>query len=294
MVNASEMYEGANPVDGMIKQRSSFESGQGSPMLSGCTEPNAPSGIALSFMQSAASGNDAFVLGSPDAVLPGIPEKPYDRQGSVASDLDGPLMMDHDHDILESHQQILSAMFRKQTSIGNMDQAIVTDWQNSYSSSYSPNGTPPAIIAGSLDAPGTTLKEKKNAKGGIPKAVSYNALSDLEKSNYFPFKPKTSAIGTQRGLKDSVTNDMCRAVVRQMVGDVYVVSSGKRGKKVINHLYAPLLESVQRHFKRLPARYALSVNPDDVPMHMRLLAKQERYPKGVALHAQWCKHDDGG
>lgn len=50
----------------------------------------------------------------------------------------------------------------------------------------------------------------------------------------------------QRGLKDSVVNDMCRAVVKHMVGDVYVSSSGQHGtKKVLNHLYEPVLQSVQ-------------------------------------------------
>lgn len=55
-----------------------------------------------------------------------------------------------------------------------------------------------------------------------------------------------SALGVQRGLKDSVVNDMCRAVVKHMVGDVYVSSSGQHGtKKVLNHLYEPVLQSVQ-------------------------------------------------
>lgn len=41
-------------------------------------------------------------------------------------------------------------------------------------------------------------------------------------------------------------NDMCRAVVKHMVGDVYVSSSGQHGtKKVLNHLYEPVLQSVQ-------------------------------------------------
>lgn len=55
-----------------------------------------------------------------------------------------------------------------------------------------------------------------------------------------------SALGVQRGLKDSVVNDMCRAVVKHMVGDVYVSSTGQQGtKKVLNHLYEPVLQSVQ-------------------------------------------------
>jgi len=41
-------------------------------------------------------------------------------------------------------------------------------------------------------------------------------------------------------------NDMCRAVVKQMVGDIYVNASGTYGsKKVLNHLYEPVFESVQ-------------------------------------------------
>jgi len=122
--------------------------------------------------------------------------------------------------------------------------------------------------------------------------MSYTGLSDLEKSCYFPSPPKT-AMGIQEGLKSSVMNDMCRAVVKQMVGELYIESARTAGKKILNHLYTPLLESVQNHFKRLPARYALSVNPDDVPMHMRLLSKQERSPMGIALHAQWCKDSNG-
>lgn len=128
----------------------------------------------------------------------------------------------------------------------------------------------------------------------IKKARSYQALADLEKNGYFPAAPKPSAIGVQRGLKDSVVNDMCRAVVKHMVGDVYVNSSGQYGtKKVLNHLYEPVLQSVQNHFKRLPARYALSVNPDDVPMHMRLLARHARNPDEIVVNAQLKKDDDG-
>lgn len=128
------------------------------------------------------------------------------------------------------------------------------------------------------------------SSGGMTKSISCNGLSQMEMEGFFPSVP---AVGVQRGLKDSVMNDMCRAVVKQMVGDVYVVSSITRRKKIVNHLYDPLLEVVQSHFKRLPARYALSVNPDDVPKHIRLLAKQERSPTGVALHAQWDKNEDG-
>ena len=54
-------------------------------------------------------------------------------------------------------------------------------------------------------------------------------------------------------------NDMCRAVARQMVGDMYVISSASN-HKVLNHLYQPVFDSIEAHFKRLPARYALSVN----------------------------------
>lgn len=50
---------------------------------------------------------------------------------------------------------------------------------------------------------------------------------------------------------------------------------------------------MQAHFRRLPARYALSVNPDDVPMHMRLLAKNQRNPNEIAVNAQLKKDDDG-
>ncbi|OWZ14599.1 TKL protein kinase [Phytophthora megakarya] len=129
---------------------------------------------------------------------------------------------------------------------------------------------------------------------GIKKAQSYQALADLEKKGYFPVAPKPSALGVQRGLKDSVVNDMCRAVVKHMVGDVYVSASGSYGqRKVLNHLYEPVFASVQAHFRRLPARYALSVNPDDVPMHMRLLAQNQRDPTAIAVNAQLKKDDNG-
>uniref|UniRef100_H3GHT5 Protein kinase domain-containing protein n=1 Tax=Phytophthora ramorum TaxID=164328 RepID=H3GHT5_PHYRM len=129
---------------------------------------------------------------------------------------------------------------------------------------------------------------------GIKKAQSYQALADLEKKGYFPVAPKPSALGVQRGLKDSVINDMCRAVVKHMVGDVYVSASGSYGqRKVLNHLYEPVFASVQAHFRRLPARYALSVNPDDVPLHMRLLAQNQRDPTAIAVNAQLKKDDNG-
>ncbi|KAG2790677.1 hypothetical protein Pcac1_g226 [Phytophthora cactorum] len=129
---------------------------------------------------------------------------------------------------------------------------------------------------------------------GIKKAQSYQALADLEKKGYFPVAPKPSALGVQRGLKDSVVNDMCRAVVKHMVGDVYVSASGSYGqRKVLNHLYEPVFASVQAHFRRLPARYALSVNPDDVPLHMRLLAQNQRDPTAIAVNAQLKKDDNG-
>ncbi|GAB9463348.1 Tkl protein kinase [Globisporangium polare] len=135
---------------------------------------------------------------------------------------------------------------------------------------------------------------ESDAHSTMTKARSYQALADLEKKGYFPSAPKPSALGVQRGLKDSVVNDMCRAVVKHMVGDVYVSSSGQHGtKKVLNHLYEPVLQSVQNHFRRLPARYALSVNPDDVPMHMRLLAKHNRNPNEISINAQLKKDDDG-
>uniref|UniRef100_M4BAK5 Protein kinase domain-containing protein n=1 Tax=Hyaloperonospora arabidopsidis (strain Emoy2) TaxID=559515 RepID=M4BAK5_HYAAE len=129
---------------------------------------------------------------------------------------------------------------------------------------------------------------------GIKKAQSYQGLADLEKQGYFPVAPKPSALGVQRGLKDSVVNDMCRAVVKHMVGDVYVSASGSYGqRKVLNHLYEPVFASVQAHFRRLPARYALSVNPDDVPLHMRLLAQNQRDPTAIAVNAQLKKDDNG-
>ncbi|EGZ05061.1 hypothetical protein PHYSODRAFT_248565 [Phytophthora sojae] len=129
---------------------------------------------------------------------------------------------------------------------------------------------------------------------GIKKAQSYQALAELEKKGYFPVAPKPSALGVQRGLKDSVVNDMCRAVVKHMVGDVYVSASGSYGqRKVLNHLYEPVFASVQAHFRRLPARYALSVNPDDVPLHMRLLSKNQRDPTAIAVNAQLKKDDNG-
>ncbi|CAH0474003.1 unnamed protein product [Peronospora belbahrii] len=129
---------------------------------------------------------------------------------------------------------------------------------------------------------------------GVKKVQSYQALADLEKKGYFPVAPKPSALGVQRGLKDSVVNDMCRAVVKHMVGDVYVSASGSYGqRKVLNHLYEPVFASVQAHFRRLPARYALSVNPDDVPLHMRLLAQNQRDPTAIAVNAQLKKDDNG-
>ncbi|KAE9345217.1 hypothetical protein PR003_g8045 [Phytophthora rubi] len=129
---------------------------------------------------------------------------------------------------------------------------------------------------------------------GMKKAQSYQALAELEKKGYFPVAPKPSALGVQRGLKDSVVNDMCRAVVKHMVGDVYVSASGSYGqRKVLNHLYEPVFASVQAHFRRLPARYALSVNPDDVPLHMRLLSKNQRDPTAIAVNAQLKKDDNG-
>ncbi|TYZ58721.1 hypothetical protein PybrP1_004096 [[Pythium] brassicae (nom. inval.)] len=124
------------------------------------------------------------------------------------------------------------------------------------------------------------LASESDAALTMKKARSYQALADLEKKGYFPAAPKPSALGVQRGLKDSVVNDMCRAVVKHMVGDVYVSSSGQQGTK-------------KNHFRRLPARYALSVNPDDVPMHMRLLAKHNRSPNEISINAQLKKDDDG-
>ncbi|KAI9994826.1 hypothetical protein PInf_011664 [Phytophthora infestans] len=136
--------------------------------------------------------------------------------------------------------------------------------------------------------------ESSEPIAGIKKAQSYQALAELEKKGYFPVAPKPSALGVQRGLKDSVVNDMCRAVVKHMVGDVYVSASGSYGqRKVLNHLYEPVFASVQAHFRRLPARYALSVNPDDVPMHMRLLAQNQRAPTAIAVNAQLKKDDNG-
>ncbi|KAJ0403856.1 hypothetical protein P43SY_004829 [Pythium insidiosum] len=136
--------------------------------------------------------------------------------------------------------------------------------------------------------------ESASSSNLMKRARSYQALDDLEKNGYFPAAPTPSALGVQRGLKDSVVNDMCRAVVKHMVGDLYVSSSGQHGtKKVLNHLYEPVLQSVQSHFRRLPARYALSVNPDDVPMHMRLLAKHQRNPDEININVQLKKDDDG-
>ncbi|OQR94815.1 serine/threonine protein kinase [Thraustotheca clavata] len=131
------------------------------------------------------------------------------------------------------------------------------------------------------------------AESNMKKSKSVQALSELERrTSFFPAAPKPSASGVQRGLKDSVMHDMCCAVTKQMVGDAYVPSSNGN-KLVLNHLYAPVLESVQNHFKRLPARYALSVDPDDVPMHIRLLANQHRNPDDINLHAHYLKEEDG-
>ncbi|KAI9907987.1 hypothetical protein PsorP6_003496 [Peronosclerospora sorghi] len=148
---------------------------------------------------------------------------------------------------------------------------------------------PVKILSGSYGSVGAYVPSF-----GIKKAQSNQALADLEKKGYFPTAPKPSALGVQRGLKDSVVNDMCRAVVKHMVGDVYVSASGSYGQqKVLNHLYEPVLASVQAHFRRLPARYALSVNPDDVPLHMRLLAQNQRNPTAIAVNAQLKKDDNG-
>lgn len=35
------------------------------------------------------------------------------------------------------------------------------------------------------------------------------------------------------------------------------------------------------------------MNPDDVPMHMRLLAKHNRNPNEISINAQLKKDDDG-
>ncbi|RLN68073.1 hypothetical protein BBJ28_00001167 [Nothophytophthora sp. Chile5] len=179
------------------------------------------------------------------------------------------------------------------------------------------NVTPAApLIPQDAEARAQLLSQKLKAQGGpeptkplagsyerrgaaepatsMKKAQSYQALAELEKKGYFPAAPKPSALGVQRGLKNSVVNDMCRAVVKHMVGDVYVSASGSYGqRKVLNHLYEPVFASVQAHFRRLPARYALSVNPDDVPMHMRLLAKNQRDPTDIAVNAQLKKDDNG-
>ncbi|KAH9101813.1 hypothetical protein AeMF1_021518 [Aphanomyces euteiches] len=129
-----------------------------------------------------------------------------------------------------------------------------------------------------------SMSSTKSIADSIKKSKSYQFLSDLEKTQAI-HPTKSSASGVQRGLKDSVMHDMCHAVVKQMVGDV----SGSHP----NHLYEPVFASVQNHFKQLPARYALSVDPDDVPMHMRLLANQKRAPDDIYLHAHLLKDEDG-
>ncbi|CAI5710108.1 unnamed protein product [Peronospora destructor] len=65
----------------------------------------------------------------------------------------------------------------------------------------------------------------------------------------------------------------------------------KSGNVLIDSRALPI--SVQVHFRRLPARYALSVNPDDVPLHMRLLAQNQRDPTAIAVNAQLKKDDNG-
>ncbi|CAI5731321.1 unnamed protein product [Peronospora destructor] len=65
----------------------------------------------------------------------------------------------------------------------------------------------------------------------------------------------------------------------------------KSGNVLIDSHALPI--SVQVHFRRLPARYALSVNPDDVPLHMRLLAQNLRDPTAIAVNAQLKKDDNG-
>ncbi|KAF0701652.1 Aste57867_7923 [Aphanomyces stellatus] len=119
---------------------------------------------------------------------------------------------------------------------------------------------------------------------------SHQGLSDLEKAGQVELQ-KSSASVVQRGLKNSVMQDMCHAVVKQVVGDA-MSSSGSHGA-VRNPLYDTLLASVQTHVKQFPARYALSVAPDDVIMHMRLLAYQKSAPDDIYLHAQFIKDDDG-
>ncbi|GLE08822.1 hypothetical protein PINS_up020246 [Pythium insidiosum] len=65
----------------------------------------------------------------------------------------------------------------------------------------------------------------------------------------------------QRGLKDSVVNDMCARSSSTWFGDLYVSSSGQHGTK----------KSVQSHFRRLPARYAFHQrNPDEININVQL------------------------
>ncbi|OQR80899.1 serine/threonine protein kinase, partial [Achlya hypogyna] len=194
---------------------------------------------------------------------------------------------------LETRSQILSDMFLAEDDQVNVRQRGSSSGSSATSVLSGSFGKKPS----SYDTTETTMKKSKSVQG----------LSDLEKHNasFFPAAPKVglphplcphlaqpSASGVQRGLKDSVMHDMCCAVAKQMVGDAYVPSSNG-AKLVLNHLYAPVLENVQSHFKRLPARYALSVDPDDVPMHIRLLANQHRNPDDINLHAHYLKDDDG-
>ncbi|EQC29266.1 TKL protein kinase [Saprolegnia diclina VS20] len=181
------------------------------------------------------------------------------------------------HADLEARSQMLSNMFIAEDELA----------------AHRPRGSSSGSSASSILS-GSFGKSSHNESSNMKKSKSIQALSDLEKHNasFFPAAPKPSASGVQRGLKDSVMHDMCCAVAKQMVGDAYVPSSNG-SKLVLNHLYVPVLENVQNHFKRLPARYALSVDPDDVPMHIRLLANQHRNPDDINLHAHYLKDDDG-
>ncbi|RHY98094.1 hypothetical protein DYB35_000450, partial [Aphanomyces astaci] len=94
--------------------------------------------------------------------------------------------------------------------------------------------------------------------------------------------------------KSSTVEALSGSVGKQVSSTQYVEMKKSRSHQGLSDLErATTVNPPKTHFKQLPARYALSVDPDDVPMHMRLLANQKRRPDDIYLHAHLLKHDDG-
>ncbi|KAF0720703.1 Aste57867_128 [Aphanomyces stellatus] len=249
-------------------------------------------GASLTVLETATTDAVAAAIPVDDAAAPS--STPHHRTMSVVSENEAispqsvESILDHggllrastsclaDKNELERRAQILSDYFLEED-------------ERAHHHSTSSSSTVEALSGSFGKHLKTTSYSSSTSNDPMKKSHSHQGLSDLEKAGLVgPLK--SSASGVQRGLKDSVMHDMCHAVVKQMVGDV-MSSSGSHA--VMNHLYDPVLASVQTHFKQLPARYALSVDPDDVPMHMRLLANQKRAPDDIYLHAHFIKDDDG-